>query len=253
MGCGCQSVETTVRYRGIDETIAVTKCGRSRLCRVLVCAYDATVSDFSDDAYLVKALVAGDPDAFAYLLDCYNSALIRLAQQYVPNRAIAEEVVQETWLAVIKGIDRFEQRSSIKTWLYRILLNIARSRGVQEHRSIPFATTAILDDEPAVDPRRFRRLDPRARGQWKRPPHPWADPEQHALDNETLRSIRDEIDRLAPAQREVLTMRDLLGWTAAEVCDALDVSEANQRVLLHRARSKVRAALERHYDQGREL
>src|SRR5258707_9747788 len=102
-------------------------------------------------------------------MDRYKSALIRLAQQDVPSRAIAEEVVQETWLAVIKGIDRFEQRSSLKTWLYRILLNIARTRGVKEHRSTPFATTAIFDNEHAVDPRRFRRLDPRVRGQWKRP------------------------------------------------------------------------------------
>ena len=231
----------------------VTKCDSPRLCSVLVCAYAASVSDFSDDAYLVKALVAGDRDAFAHMLDLYNSALIRIAQNYVPSRAIAEEVVQETWLAVIKGIDRFEQRSSVKTWLYKILINIARSRGVQEHRSIPFATTAILDDEPSVDPRRFRRLDPRSRGQWKRPPHAWADPEHHVLAAETLRVIRDEIERLPSAQREVLTMRDLLGWTATEVCDALDVSENNQRVLLHRARSKVRTVLERHYDQSRNL
>jgi RNA polymerase sigma-70 factor, ECF subfamily len=110
------------------------------------------VADFTDDAVLVKALAARDPDAFAYLLDRYHPSLVRLAQQYVPSRAVAEEVAQETWLAVIEGIDRFEQRSSIKTWLFRILINIARSRGVQERRSIPFATTPTLDDEPAVDP-----------------------------------------------------------------------------------------------------
>jgi RNA polymerase sigma-70 factor (ECF subfamily) len=210
------------------------------------------VSDFTDDAVLVKALVARDPDAFAYLLDRHHGPLVRLAQQYVPNRAVAEEVAQETWLAVIEGIDRFEQRSSVKTWLFRILINIARSRGVQERRTIPFATTATPDDGPAVDPHRFRRLDPRTRGQWKRPPHPWGDPEQRALDAETLETIQRAVDRLPPDQREVLTMRDLLGWSASEVCDALEVSDTNQRVLLHRARSKVRTALERHYDQVRE-
>jgi RNA polymerase sigma-70 factor (ECF subfamily) len=209
------------------------------------------VADFADDAVLVKALAARDSDAFAYLLDRYHVALVRLAQQYVPNRAVAEEVAQETWLAVIDGIDRFEQRSSLKTWLFRILVNIARAHGVKENRSIPFATAAVLEEEPAVDPRRFRR-GLRARGAWKRPPHPWSEPEQRAVDAETLETIRSAIDRLPPDQREVITMRDLLGWSAAEVCDALEVSDANQRVLLHRARSKVRASLEHRYDEGRE-
>ena len=218
-----------------------------------MCAYDRPVAalDFSDDDVLVKALAARDADAFAYLLDRYHSTLVRLAQQYVPSRAVADEVVQETWLAVIDGIDRFEQRSSLKTWLFRILVNIARSHGVKENRSIPFATTAVLEEEPAVDPRRFRR-GLRERGAWKRPPHPWSEPEQRAVDAETLETIRSAIDRLPPDQREVITMRDLLGWSAAEVCDALEVSDANQRVLLHRARSKVRASLERRYDEGRE-
>jgi RNA polymerase sigma-70 factor, ECF subfamily len=220
---------------------------------VLIAAYDRRVPglDFSDDAVLVKALTTRDPDAFAYLLDRYYSPLVRLAQQYVQGRAVAEEVVQETWLAVIQGIDRFEQRSSLKTWLFRILVNIARSHGVKESRSIPFATSAALDNEPAVDPHRFRRFG-RARGQWKLPPLPWSEPEQHALDAETDVTIRAAVDRLPPSQREVLTMRDLLGWSADEVCDALELTDANQRVLLHRARSKVRTALERHYDESRK-
>jgi RNA polymerase sigma-70 factor (ECF subfamily) len=208
--------------------------------------------EFTDDAVLVKAITARDPDAFAYLLDRYHSSLVRLAQQYVANRAVAEEVVQETWLAVIEGVDRFEQRSSLRTWLFRILVNIARSHGVKESRTIPFATTELVDDEPAVDPHRFRRFTLHGRGQWKQPPRPWSDPEQRALDAETLATIDRAVERLTPAQREVLTMRDLMGWSAAEVCDALEVTDANQRVLLHRARSKVRAALERHYDEGRE-
>ena len=231
----------------------VTNFDPRRLCQVLVAAYALPVAglDFSDDAVLVKALAARDADAFTYLLDRYHSQLVRLAQQYVHGRAVAEEVVQETWLAVIKGIDRFEQRSSLKTWLFRILVNIARSHGVKERRSIPFATTAALDEDAAVDPRRFRRFG-RARGTWKRPPSHWSEPEQHALDAETLETIRETVEQLPPAQREVLTMRDLLGWSAIEVCDALEVSDANQRVLLHRARSKVRAALERRFDEGRE-
>ena len=219
----------------------------------MVSAYDPGVAglDFSDDAVLVKALSTRDPDAFAYLLDRYHASLVRLALQYVPGRAVADEVVQETWLAVIQGIDRFEQRSSLKTWLFRILVNVARSHGVKENRSIPFAITAALDEDPAVDPHRFRRFG-KGRGQWKRPPQPWSDPEQRALDAETIATIRETVDLLPPSQREVLTMRDLLGWSPAEVCDALELSDTNQRVLLHRARSKVRAALERSYDESRE-
>jgi len=208
--------------------------------------------EFSDDAVLVKAIAARDPDAFSYLLDRYHASLVRLARQYVPSRAVADEVVQETWLAVIQGIDRFEHRSSLRTWLFRILVNIARSHGVKESRSIPFATTELLDQEPAVDPHRFRRFALRDRGTWKQPPRQWSDPEQRALDAETLTTIDLAVEQLPPAQREVLTMRDLLGWSAVEVCDALEVSDANQRVLLHRARSKVRTALERHYDEGGE-
>jgi RNA polymerase sigma-70 factor (ECF subfamily) len=208
--------------------------------------------DFSDDAVLVKALAVRDAEAFAYLLDRYNAPLVRLAQQYVPSRAVADEVVQETWLAVIQGIDRFEQRSSLKTWLFHILVNIARSHGVREHRAIPFATNALLDDEPAVDPRRFKRFGLRGRGQWTRPPQPWSEPEQRVLDAETLTTIEAAVERLPPEQREVLTMRDLLGWSAVEVCEALAITDANQRVILHRARSKVRGALERKFDEGRE-
>ncbi|HUI47187.1 MAG TPA: sigma-70 family RNA polymerase sigma factor [Acidimicrobiia bacterium] len=207
--------------------------------------------DYSDDAVLVKALTARDANAFSYLLDRYNGSFVRVARQYVPNQAVAEEVAQETWLAVIEGIDRFELRASVKTWLFRILVNIARARGVKENRTVPFASTAELAEEPAVDPHRFRRLNPRTRGHWKRPPQPWDDPEQLVLDGETLDAIRTTIDGLPPDQRVVITMRDVLGLSAQEVCDSLEVSDNNQRVLLHRARSKVRTALERHYDQVR--
>jgi RNA polymerase sigma-70 factor (ECF subfamily) len=206
--------------------------------------------DFTDDVVLAKALSTRDPHAFAYLLDHYHSPLVRLAQQYVPSRAIADEVVQETWLAVIQGIDGFEHRASLKTWMFKILVNTARSHGAKEHRTIPFATNAAPADEPAVDPHRFRRFALHGRGQWKEPPSPWPGPEEQAIDGETAATVRAAIDRLPPDQREVVTMRDVLGWTATEVCDALDITDGNQRVLLHRGRSKVRTALERQYDDG---
>jgi RNA polymerase sigma-70 factor, ECF subfamily len=205
--------------------------------------------DFKDDAVLTKALAARDQDAFGFLLDRYNAPLLRLAGNYVPSRAVAEEVVQETWLAVIQGIDRFEGRSSVKTWLFSVLVNIARTRGVREHRSIPFSATATVDDnEPAVDPSRFRRF--RKAGTWKQPPDPWPDPEQQVVAREELDVVQTAIEALSGAQREVITLRDVLGCTAGEVCDVLGLSEGNQRVLLHRARSKVRAAVEQHYGGG---
>jgi RNA polymerase sigma-70 factor (ECF subfamily) len=209
-------------------------------------------ADFTDDVVLTKALTARDGDAFAYLVDHYHSALVRLAQQYVPSRAIADEVVQETWLAIIQGIDGFEHRASLKTWMFKILVNIARSHGAKEHRTIPFATNATSADEPAVDPHRFRRFTLHGRGQWKEPPCPWPGPEQRAIDGDTAATIHDAIERLPPDQREVVTMRDVLGWSAAEVCDALAITDGNQRVLLHRGRSKVRATLERRNDEGRD-
>lgn len=204
--------------------------------------------DFSDDAVLAKALAARDADAFGFLLDRYHAPLVRLAGQYVPSRAVAEEVVQETWLAVIQGIDRFEGRSSLKTWLFSILLNIARTRGAKEQRSIPFSATANEDHEPAVDSGRFRRF--RKAGTWKQPPDPWPDPERQAVMREEVGVVQAAIDGLPSAQREVITLRDVLGCSAGEVCDVLGLSEGNQRVLLHRARSKVRGAVERHYGGG---
>ena len=173
----------------------------------------------------------------------------RLARSYVASAAVADEAVQETWVAVFTGVDRFEQRSSVKTWIHRILINVARSKGVKEHRSIPFASVgADLDaDEPAVDPDRFRGPRDRWPGHWASPPVPWEhQPEDRLLSGETLAVVRAAIAELPPSQQTVITLRDLDGWTAGEVCNALEISETNQRVLLHRARSKVRRALETH-------
>jgi RNA polymerase sigma-70 factor (ECF subfamily) len=192
-----------------------------------------------EDARLVEGLRAGDEAAFAALMREYGGAMLRVALMYVSSRAVAEEVVQEAWLGVLKGIGRFEGRSSLKTWLFRIVANTAKTRGVRESRSIPFS--ALGDDggdEPAVDPDRFLGAGERFPGHWAVPP------EGRVLAQEALDMIEREIERLPPAQRAVITMRDVQGFTAEEVCNALDLTETNQRVLLHRARSKVRNALE---------
>jgi RNA polymerase sigma-70 factor, ECF subfamily len=203
-----------------------------------------------DDARLIEALRAGDESAFVALVERYQGALVRQALLYVPSRAVAEEVVQDTWVAVVRGIDRFEGRSSLKTWLYRILMNVARTRGVAEHRSIPFSSVArpSEDDDPAIESGRFWSSGTKDAGQWVSLPEAWEhEPEDRLLAGENVQVVAYAIDALPDAQREVITLRDVLGWPAAEVCNALEVSETNQRVLLHRARAKVRAALERHF------
>jgi RNA polymerase sigma-70 factor, ECF subfamily len=200
---------------------------------------------------LVERLRAGDEAAFAELVERHSPSLLRLARMYVPSRAVAEEVVQETWLGVLRGIDRFEGRSSLKTWIFRILVNRARTRGERERRTVPFAALAGREaggEVPAVDPERFRAAsDPDAPGGWALPPARWdEDPERALASAETLALARAAIAELSPTQRMVITMRDLEGLSSEEVRSALEISETNQRVLLHRARSKVRAALEDH-------
>jgi RNA polymerase sigma-70 factor (ECF subfamily) len=200
------------------------------------------------EAALLERLRAGDEAAFMELVDRYQASLIRVALMYVPTRAVAEDVVQETWLGVVRGIERFEGRSSFKTWLYRILVNRARTRGRQEARSVPFSSLAGEGEEPAVEPERFA-----ADGGWDVPdgrqPHDWGSgPLGQLLAGEARDLILGAISELPPAQRQVVTLRDVEGWSAAEACNALDLTETNQRVLLHRGRSKVRRALERYFD-----
>jgi RNA polymerase sigma-70 factor (ECF subfamily) len=201
-----------------------------------------------DDARLVAGLRAGDEAAFAALIDRYQASLVRLAMLYVPNRPAAEDVVQETWLGVLQGISRFESRSSLKTWLFRILVNRAKRRGAREHRSIPFSAAWSMDadqGEAAVEPERFLPLGHHFAGHWTSRPASWEDmPEERLVSREARARIDEVIAGLPPSQREVITLRDIEGWGAAEVCNALGISETNQRVLLHRARSKVRRALE---------
>jgi RNA polymerase sigma-70 factor, ECF subfamily len=202
-----------------------------------------------DEQRLLARLRAGDEQAFMEVVERYGPSLLRVALLFVATRAVAEEVVQETWLAVLAGIDRFEGRSSFKTWLFRILTNRAKTRGVREARSVPFSALAGPEagqDEPAVDPDRFLPADhPRWPGHWAASPRSWAEtPEQRLLGTETQRVIHESIEGLPAAQRAVITLRDIEGLESDEVCNALDLSDGNQRVLLHRARSRVRAALD---------
>jgi RNA polymerase sigma-70 factor (ECF subfamily) len=207
-----------------------------------------------EESALLEALRRGDESAFASLVDRYSGMLLRVAMMYVPSRAVAEEVVQETWLGFLESLDRFEGRSSVKTWLFRILLNTARKRGGRERRSIPFSTAwQPKPGEPAVDPSRFRGDDDRWPHHWLDGPADWDTlPEQKLLSEETLRHVHEAIATLPPAQREVITLRDVEGWGSQDVCNVLGLSETNQRVLLHRARAKVRRALERYLDKELE-
>jgi RNA polymerase sigma-70 factor (ECF subfamily) len=203
------------------------------------------------DAETVRALRAGEESAFVTLVEQYHPSLVRLAGIYVRDRAVAEEVAQETWLAMLRGLDRFEQRSSLKTWLFRILVNRARTRAKREGRSIPFsamrADSPAHDDDAAVDAERFLPAEHRWPGHWRHAPESWDEiPEERVLSEETQQVIRQAIDALPHTQREVITLRDVEGWAPAEVCNVLSISESNQRVLLHRARSRVRGALEKH-------
>lgn len=194
------------------------------------------------DADLVLRLQAGDEAAFIELVERYQLPLLRLAQSFVPNRAVAEEVVQDVWVGVVRGIERFEGRSSLKTWLFRIMVNRARSTGVREHRETP---VDLASAEPAVPPDRFT-----ASGQWARPPAAWTDDAEDRLAaKETATRITAFLEQLPLAQRQVVLMRDFEGLEPAEVCAALGITEANQRVLLHRGRSRIRGMLE--IEQGK--
>ena len=205
------------------------------------------------DAPLVDALKRRDEAAFVQIVRQYHGQLLRLAMVYARSRAVAEEIVQDAWLGVVQGIDTFEGRSSFKTWLFRILVNRARTRAQREGRTIPFSSVwdaSREPNEPAVDPDRFLPATDRDWPfHWAVPPKAWgSSPEAEVLARESLELVEHAIAELTPAQREVITLRDVEGWESEEVCNVLGISETNQRVLLHRARSRVRAALERHFD-----
>lgn len=207
----------------------------------------------TDEATLVDAIKRRDEVAFAQLVRRYQGPLLRLALVYARSHAVAEEIVQDTWLAVLQGIEGFEGRSSFKTWLFRILVNRARTRATREGRMVPFSaySSESVATEASVPAERFLGPDhPEWPYHWAVPPKAWAGPpEQQLLAQETLELVSRAIAELPAAQREVITLRDMQGWAAEEVCNVLEITETNQRVLLHRARSRVRAALEVHFDR----
>ena len=194
------------------------------------------------DEPLVARLRAGDESAFRELVRRYHPSMVRFAESFVPSHAVAEEVAQEAWLGVIKGIDRFEGRSSLSTWIFRIVANIARTRGERERRTVSLSDE-LADDTPSVPAGRFN--GPPGRGAWSNPPARWSDlPDERVLSKDTFDRVVAVSRQLSETQRRVFMLRDVEGWSSAEVCHLLDISEVNQRVLLHRARSRVRAGLE---------
>jgi RNA polymerase sigma-70 factor (ECF subfamily) len=197
-----------------------------------------TVVVVQDDRALLECLRAGDEAAFETLVDRYDRGLRRVARTFVRTPAAADDVVQETWLAVIRGLDRFEGRSSLSTWIFRILINRARTHASRDARSVPFSALEH-DDRPAVDPAAFG-----ADGHWRSAPARLeTDPEASVLGIELRTHLLQAVDELAPAQRAVITLRDLVGLESEDVCSLLEITDGNQRVLLHRARARVRAAL----------
>ncbi|HEY6566269.1 MAG TPA: sigma-70 family RNA polymerase sigma factor [Actinomycetota bacterium] len=211
---------------------------------------ESTLAGISD-LDLISRLRDGDEATFMRLVDSLGPSMLRVARMYVRSRAVAEDVVQDAWIGVLQGIDRFEGRSSLRTWIFRIVTNIAKTRGQREGRSVPFASLAGDDlDAPSFDPSMFLASDdPRGPGHWSTLPTDWRTiPEDRLVARETLDVAERAIETLPPMQAEVIRLRDVRGWTSEEVRNALDLSETNQRVLLHRARAKVRRALDEYLE-----
>ena len=210
-----------------------------------------TVATTADETRLLNALRDGDETAFADLVDRYHGPLKRLARTFGATDAVAEEIVQETWLGALQGLDRFEERSSIKTWLFTILKNQARHRAAREKRSVPFSSLAgdrEGDDGPVVDPGRFQGDEGCWPNHWAAPPRPWSQPHLRLAAIEAREQIRGALAGLPPRQQLVVALRDVEGLTSDEVCEVLEISEANQRVLLHRGRAAIRNLLEEYVD-----
>src|SRR6185312_713024 len=207
-----------------------------------------TVDPLGDEQSLVAALRAGDESAFVAVVDAYGPPMRRFALGFVRAGALADEVVQEAWLGALRGLDRFEGRSSLKTWLFQIVANTAKTRAVREARTVPFSELGA--EEPAVAADRFLGPDARYPGAWATYPDQWEDgPAERLASVETRGVIERAIAALPEGQRLVISLRDVEGWAAAEVCNVLELTETNQRVLLHRARAKVREALEVYLDE----
>jgi RNA polymerase sigma-70 factor, ECF subfamily len=204
-----------------------------------------------DDQHLIELLRNGNEAAFVSLIDRYSATMLHLAMFYVTAWSVAEDVVQETWMAVFEHLGHFEGRSSLKTWMFRILTNCAKTRAQREGRSIPFSShsgNSTNHAEPAVEPDRWLPADHYWAGHWvsvKREEMP----EERLLSQEIRMCLERAIEALPPNQREIIILRDIEGWTSDEICSTFGISEGNQRVLLHRARSKVRSALEKYFQE----
>jgi RNA polymerase sigma-70 factor (ECF subfamily) len=210
---------------------------------------DVEVRVDAAEAALVARLRAGDERAFEDVVTRFYPSMLAVARGYVRSRSVAEEVVQEAWLGVLNGLDRFEGRSSLRTWVLRIVANTAQTRAAREARVVAMSSLQNEGEAPAVEPERFRGAGDPFPGHWWSYPTDWRTvPESKLLSQETLEVVKDAIEELPDLQRTVITMRDVAGCDSDEVCRALEISEGNQRVLLHRARARVRAALERHLD-----
>jgi RNA polymerase sigma-70 factor, ECF subfamily len=219
------------------SSFALTSRPEGRYCR-------RVLTPMSDDV-LVAGLRARDETVFSKLVVDWSRSMLRVARSFVSTEASAEEVVQDTWLAVMQGVDRFEGRSSLRTWVYRILVNTARKRGVKEHRTLPWSSLVPTDDDrgPTVDPAQFRGPDDQYPGGWRSFPTEWAATESAVLASEIRTTVAAALETLPDRQRIVITLRDVVGHSSEEVCDMLEISAANQRVLLHRARAAVRTQL----------
>lgn len=214
-----------------------------------------SATDAELDAALLEALRSGDEKAFAWVIDQWSPGMLRLARCYVPTDAMAEDVVQEAWLGALRGLDGFEGRSRLRTWVLRIVANIAKSWGEREHRVTPFSS-ASFGEGPTVGAERFNSPGEPKAGAWRALPPSWpALPEGEVLSAEALTVVRQALAYLPDAQRAVIALRDLDGYGASEVCEALGLTEGNQRVLLHRARAAVRQRTESYFSerQGRAL
>jgi RNA polymerase sigma-70 factor, ECF subfamily len=209
---------------------------------------DSQEDEPASDETLVSLLRAGEEAVFARLVDEWSPVMLRLSRLHVSTDASAEEVVQEAWIAVLRGLDRFEGRSRLRTWVLSIVLNIAKTTGVRERRTVPFAPSDEQDSAPTVNPERFQGPGEPHPGGWRQFPATWpADPAADLLAGETRAVIEGSIDRLPAGQRAVMTLRDMVGCSAREVCQILEIGHGNERVLLHRARAQVRRDLELYF------
>ena len=203
----------------------------------------------ASDEQLVAALRDGDERTFRELYERSYPMMKRVARGYVASDAVAEEIVQDTWMAIVTGIERFEGRAALGTWMFSILTNQAKSHGARERRAVPFASIAPADvEEPAVDSDRFQKDDEAWPGHWATPPRPWQKPERRLLSLEARDRLKEALAQLPERQRLIVVLRDVEGLSAEEVCDLLELSQENQRVLLHRGRSRLRAFLEEYLD-----